>query len=759
MPHVTRRDSLFHFGDFDVDLSDRQLLRNGSRLRLQEQQFRVLALLMEHPGRLITREEFQERLWPADTFVDFEAGLNTAVKKLREVLGDSSTHPHYIETVPRQGYRFIADVAGPEKTRLRPGTLRRLRQGAIAGAILLVAALTLILHSHGTPALTEKDSILLADFTNATGDPVFDLTLRQGLVIQLEQSPFLSMLPEGRVSEALAYMGRPSGERLTGSTAREVCARCGGKALVEGSIARLDSHLVLTLNAVSCAEGDSLAREQVEVDRKERVLQALGAMSSRLRHKLGESLPSIQTSDVPLEQATTSSLEALRAYSRGMALMNREPQTEAISYFLRAVEIDPTFATAYAALSSAYGNLGARNGNDYAVKAYELRGRVSERERLYIEARYYDNATGELGKTIETYQRWIKAYPRDISPHTQIAFRYLNTGEFEKAVAEGLEGIRRDPLPPQRYWAAISGHLALGRTDAARALADEAIKNKRDNAITRNLRYLIGFVERDSEAMRQQVEWARGRLTEHDMVAQEARSAAFFGRLKEARTMLRRAIEMAERNDLPGTAAGHRATQAMIEASFGNDRQARSLARAARSKSHVGLVLLPVALSLARIGDQAEAEALADELHQGHPRGTSLHAVWLPVIRAEMEIRRGHPARAIENLESVFRYELALAPAFPPGCVAVDARGRALLALGDGAAAAREFQKIIDHRGLVPNHPVWVLAHLGLARAQALAGDVAGSRKAYEEFFALWKDADPDIPVLRYARLEYARLP
>jgi DNA-binding winged helix-turn-helix (wHTH) protein/tetratricopeptide (TPR) repeat protein len=760
MAQAAPNSSTIRFDCFEVDAGTGDLRQNGVTVRLQPQPLHLLLALLRQPGRVVSREELRRSLWPEETFVDFDDGLHQAAAKLREALGDSAQSPRYIGTVPRRGYRFIAQVTtADELSAPRRFSKRILWFATAAGVLVLVAVSAVVFHIRRTSALTERDFILLADFTNTTGDPVFDATLKQAVAVQLGQSPYLSILSERRVQETLAYMERPTEERVTGAVAAEVCQRCGVKAMLRGEIARLGGRYVIGLEAVNCVTGGPLAHVQETADSKEKVLEAISKASSGLRRNLGESVRSVQRYDVPLQEASTSSLEALKAYSLGRVQVNRGAQAEAITHFLRAVELDSSFASAYVELSLAYGNLLRDDeANKYATKAFELRQRVSERERLDIESRYTTNATRDFLKTVETLQQWVRTYPRDPAPRRRLAFRYQNLGQFEKALAEGREAIRLDPTHPGNYWALTLANLALNRSAEAKAAAEDAVEHKHDNWLTHFLLYEAAFVLGDADTMRRQVEWAKGQPEEHALVAAQAASAAFFGRLAEARSIYRRAIELAARNDDNEHAAVYTAGQALIEASFGNHRQARELAAKALAIDRARRVLVVAALTLARTGDRAQAGALAEELRQRLPKDLPVNAILLPAIRAEIGISRGQPARALDHLQAALPYEFVIELGYERNLTAVEARARALLAAGDGAGAAREFQKILDHRGLVPNHPAYALAHLGLARALLLAGDTAKSRKAYEDFLALWKEADPDIPVLRQARSEYGKL-
>jgi eukaryotic-like serine/threonine-protein kinase len=430
----TQSPVVLHFGTFEVDLRAGELRKQGVRVKLQEQPFRVLSVLLQRPGEIVTREDLRHSIWPADTFVDFDNSLNTSINKLREGLGDSAERPRFIETLPRRGYRFLAPVSSGDRK-----VEGRTRAWKIVVAVLAVAALLaggLFWRSRHAQRLTEKDTIVLADFANTTGDPVFDDALKQGLSVQLEQSPFLNIVSDQKVNEELQLMGRPKNERLTPDLAREVCQRIGSKAILTGSISRLGAHYAIGMNALNCPTGDSLVSEQVEADSQEHVLKALGESATKMRRNLGESLKSIQRFDAPLEQVTTPSLQALRAYSLGMKTLDTRGRTAAIPFLQRAVELDPNFAMAYARLGALYAGNDAPLSAENVYKAYELREKVTERERLYIEAHYYRDVTGEQDKAASIWEVMQQTYPREVEPYSNLAGFYGQLGNYEKALAE-----------------------------------------------------------------------------------------------------------------------------------------------------------------------------------------------------------------------------------------------------------------------------------------------------------------------------------
>ena len=619
-------------------------------------------------------------------------------------------------------------------------------------ALVVVAAMVGgIRYFRSAPVLTEKDTILLADFVNTTGDAVFDGTLKQALEVQLAQSPFLNLLSEERVRQTLRLMNRPTEERVSGPMAREVCQRQNLKALLTGEIAPLGSHFVITLDALNCATGDSLAKEQVEATRKEEVLSALGKSVSRLRRKLGESLASVEKLDKPFEEATTSSLEALKQFSLGHETQFRGRERESIPYFERAIELDPNFAHAYRRLGVVYNNAGEREkSREYLTKAFELRNRVSERERLGISGEYYAESTGEFEKARETYELYIRTYPRDRTPRNNLAYRLNNLGEFEKAAEHAREGLNLDPNVHVLYFNLGRAYLAMGRVEEARAVHEQQIARGMENMGAHTPLYTIAFLQGDAAAMQRHAEWARGKPDEYVMLNTQADAAAYLGKHKEALELRRRTVEMARQRGSIEPAARVLAAAALNETSYGNCPQARQQIEAALSLDRQG-AQNDAPYVFAFCGDATRAQALADELAKRFPLGTLINNVTVPEIRAIVEMNRGNPAKAIELLRSAEPFEKGQ---FGPTYT----RGIAYLKAKLGKEAAAEFEKVLSRRGISPRSMLHALSYLQLGRAYALAGETEKARKAYQDFLALWKDADPDIPVFQQAKAEYAKL-
>ena len=605
--------------------------------------------------------------------------------------------------------------------------------------------------------LTEKDTVVLADFTNSTGDPVFDDALKQALAVQLGQSPFLNILSERRVEETLRLMGRPTTERITTDVARELCIRTGSKAIVRGSISNLGGQYVIGLSTIGCSSGDTLATEQEQAAAKQDVLKALGTAASALRGKLGESLATVQKFDVPVE-ATTPSLEALKAYSMGITTGRTKGDAEAIPFMKRAIELDPNFAMAYVGLGVEYANLGqASLAAEYTKKAYDLRDRVSDRERYRISAFYYQYVTGEVEKATEAYELWAKTYPRDQVPHGNLGYIYSVLGQYDKAAAETEEQQRLGPTLTG-YGNLAGIYTNLGRFDDAKALLRQAQTNQVDGFVIRGDLYSLAFLRGDAAETERQVAWAAGRPGEEDgMLSTQSDTEAYYGRLTRARDFSRRAADAAVRNDSKETAALWLANAALREAEFGNAAAAKQRVDAALALAPGRDVKLLAAMTLARTGDAARAKVMVEQLEKSEATNTMLKIYWLPTIKAAIELNGGSPSQAVIDLEAASPYELG-GPLPIGGLYPVYVRGQAYLAAHNGTAAAGEFQRILDHRGIVLNLPLGALAHLQLGRAYAMSGDRAKAHNAYQDFFNVWKDADPDIPILKEAKAEFAKL-
>jgi serine/threonine protein kinase/Flp pilus assembly protein TadD len=611
--------------------------------------------------------------------------------------------------------------------------------------------------------LTEKDTIVLADFTNTTGDAVFDDTLKQALAIQLEQSPFLSLVSEERIQQTLRLMNQSPDARLTPKIARELCLRTQSAAVLEGTIASLGSNYVLGLKAVNCSTGNAVAQEQASADGKERVLQTLGDAAVRLRGKLGESLSTVEKFATPVEQATTSSLEALQAYSLGRKTMTGlNDFAGAVAPLQRAIRLDPNFAMAYASLGTIYSNLGEKNQSaENTRKAYELRDRVSEREKFYIESHYYHYVAGDLEKAGQVYELWARAYPRDDVPPTNLGVIYTSLGQHDKALAAALDDLQLDPGSAISYANIVGCYIALNRLEEARAIDEKAHAKKLDSPSLSEYEYALAFLQNDAAGMAKQVAHAAGSAGVEDVLLDmEADTAAYSGRLGKARELTRRAVASAEHADEKETGASYQAEAAIREALFGNTAEARQRTAAALALSTGRDVQFAAALALAIAGDSPRAQSLSEDLVRRFPDDTMVQFNYLPAIRAQLALARRDAPKAVEALQPAAPSELGLPSEsnLNLSLCPVYLRGEAYLAMHQGREAAAEMQKILDHPGLVVNESIGALAHVGLGRAYALSGDTAKAKTAYQDFFALWKDADPDIPILKQAKAEYGKL-
>jgi tetratricopeptide (TPR) repeat protein len=628
----------------------------------------------------------------------------------------------------------------------------------IPAAVAVLALPVGYFYFHHTPKLTDKDTIVLADFTNTTADPVFDGTLRQGMAVQLEQSPFLSLVSDERVQQVLRLMGRPADSRLTPELAREICERTASAAVLDGSIASLGSQYVLGLRAKDCRTGDVLAEEQMQAAKKEDVLNALGQIASKFRTRVGESLTTVEKYDTPLAEATTPSLEALKAYSAGWKVLSSTGSAAAVPFYKHAIEIDPKFAMAHALLGRMYGDIGESVlSAESTSNAYQLRDRASDKEKFLISASYDMQVTGNLEKAQRTCELWMQAYPRAREAHGFLAgIIYPAFGKYETSVEEAKITIGLDPDLPIGYSILSSSDAALGRTDEAENALRRASQRKLEIPDFFIQRYAIAFLKGDKAGMEREGAQARGKSGVEDWMANsQGFVLAYSGHLEEARKMSQRAAALARQADHQETTALYEMGAAMREALFGNAPEARQRAMAAVGLSKSRDVEYGVAFALALSGDSSRSQTLADDLSRRFPVDTTVRFTYIPTLRALLALNHSKPLNAIELLQTAIPYELgmevgSLYPAY--------VRGEAYLAAHQGREAAVEFLKILDHRGIVVSDPIGALAHLQLGRAYALSGDKTSAKTAYQNFLTLWKDADPDIPILREAKSEYAEV-
>ena len=630
---------------------------------------------------------------------------------------------------------------------------------AVLAALVFAALVSAgIRYLHRGHEFSEKDTIVVADFDNRTGESEWDSTLKLALTNDLENSKYLNVLPDQTVSETLKMMRQPPDEHLTKELATQVCLRNGNTALLTGSIAKVGERYHLDLRAVNCATGSSLASVDADANTKENVIAALKEASNELRQKLGESLASVKSNATPLPQTTSASLEAIKAYALGQKMKASQGSEAAVPFYKQAIELDPEFAEAYAALGAAYSDLNEDSlWIEYSRKAYELRDRVSsQREKFHIEAEYYDS-TGEKEKANQTYLQWIQAYPEDHRPHQNLALNYSEMGQYDKAVEEEKTVLKLQPNNVNGFAALMGDYLALDQLENANGILEQAQARKLDHNVLGLYRYYTAFLANDSGTMEKQLESAMGKPgAEDSLLSAASDTEAFSGQFARSRTLTKRAAQAARNVDAAETAAGWMANAAMREAEVGNSAQAREIAAEALKLSHGRDVQVKIALALTRAGQIAEAETIAAKLDAENSRSTMMQSYWLPTIRAALELQKKNPSKAIDVLDETTPYELG--EALDGHTYPIYLRGEAYLKLGRGREAAAEFQKILDHRGVVVNFVIGALAQLQLARAAALSGDTASARKHYEEFLELWEGADADVPVLTAARAEYQRL-
>jgi eukaryotic-like serine/threonine-protein kinase len=785
---------LVRFGAFELNLRSAELYCDGQKVQLQEQPFQVLRLLTETPREVVTREEIRGRLWPDDTIVEFENAINAAIKKLRIALGDSVEEPRYVETVKRRGYRLMVPVervplsvqsepASPGETvpveqysgaasGQKRSAAKSTHWKAIANAAILILMVCLAAgyaYFHGTyqtrAQLKDKDKIVLAEFINKTGDPVFDGTLRQGLRVQLEQSPFLSLVSDERMQQVLQLMGQPEGTALTPEIAREICARTGSAAVVDGSITSMGSKYVLGLRAKDCHSGEILAEEQLQSSGKEDVLNALGLIAIKLRARVGESKATVARFSTPLAEATTSSLDALSAYSEGFRVLSSTGSAAALPFFKRATEIDPKFAMAYAHLGLVYTSMGESNLATASIrKAYELGSRASEAERFFIEGSYYEQVTGNLELAQQVCETWAQTYPEAMEPHGFLSGAiYPVFGRYEKSGEHALKTVELDPEFAIGYNLLALSYIERDRLKEAEDILRQAADRKMEIPDFFVDRYEIAFLKGDQAATDREASLSQGVSGAEDLVSNQAAfSLAYVGHLQQARRKSRLAAVVAMQSGQPERAALFEAGEAIREALFGNAAEARTRAQESLQKAKDKEVEYGAAFALALSGDSSQSRAIADSLEKQYPEDTSVKFSYLPTLRALLALNHHDPATAIEVLQIAVPHELGTPQSADYGFFGalypVYVRGQAQMAAGRGSEAAVEFHKIISHPGIVVNDPVGALARLQYARALALSGEKIKAKAAYQDFLNLWKDADRDLTLLKETQIEDASL-
>jgi eukaryotic-like serine/threonine-protein kinase len=764
---------LYQFGPFRVDPDKQTLLRDGEPIALAPKTFQLLLVLLRHGNEIVTKDELMKAVWP-DTFVE-ETNLTRNIFTLRKALGETELD-RYIVTVPGQGYRLAAPAslfAEPEvsiavaehaKVQVRIEDTRGWKWIAIVAMLLLVlGAVTWRVFLHRSPVLGEKDTIVLADFSNSTGDPVFDDTLRQGMAVELDQSPFLSLISEDRIRRTLSLMGAPKDARLTSDLAREVCVRLGSTAVIDGSIARMGTQFVLGLRAVNCATGETLDDEQVQIARKEDILRALTQIAGKFRSHAGESLATIQKHATPLAEATTPSLEALKAYSAAWEVAFSSPHN-AILLLQRAVQIDPDFAMAYAFQGRLYADIWEPVLSQQSIsRAYELRNRASDRERFFIELNYESQVTGNLERTQEICQLWAQTYPRDWQPHGELTWIDQELGRFDDSAAEAEKAIDLNPDFTPGYNNLAWAYVLSDRLDKAENTLQRAAGRKLEMPEMLVMRYYIAFLKGDHAGMERAAAEAQGHPEAEDWIAYEHASAlAYSGRMKMARGLTKRAVELARQTNQPERVAMYEAGMAVREAFYGETLEAKREAEGARALSNGRDVEWAAALAYALSGDLLASQKLTADLEKRFPNDTCVRLTYLPALRALAALHDDDPAKALDLLQTAAPIEFGVPGSwsgFYGNLYPAYLRGMAYLAQRRGTEAAAEFQKVLVHPSIVFTDPVGALAHLQLGRAYALTRDTAKAKSEYQDFLVLWKDADSDIPVLKQAKAEYARLP
>ncbi len=755
-----------------MDAEKETLLRAGEPVPLTPKTFQILLVLVRHSQEIVTKDDLLKAVWP-DTFVE-EANLSRTIFMLRKALGESSQDRKYILTVPGRGYRLaenvqlVADqdfslVAAQHQTVEVQVTEKTWRMQPIAvAAVLVLAAVAVAWRILGhRQVLSARDTVVLADFANATGDKVFDETLRQGMAVQLEQSPYLSLVSEQRIRHTLGLMGESPDAKLTPELARQICARTGSAAVLEGSIASLGSQYVLSLSAKSCNTGETLDEEMAQATHKEDVLNALSQMASTFRKRVGESLQTIHQHSTPLAEATTSSLEALEAYTTGWRLQFANGATASMPFFKRAVEIDPGFAMAHAALGRIYQDLDESDLSAESLsRAWELRERTSDHEKFFITANYQALVTGNMEQARQTCEAWAQTYPRDPIPTTMLS-GYVNkvAGRYEVALEWARKSIRLDPDFVIGYYNLGVDNMYLNRLDEA----DNALRLATGRGLEWDealmLAYDVAFLKGDRAVMEQTSARARQRSGGEGWISnKEAYALAYYGRLREARSATDRAVEFSKHTAQSERAALWETGAAVREALYGNAAEARRRAVAALKLSRNREVEYGAAFALARSGEMTQAEALAEDIEKRFPEDTAARFSYLPTLQAVFALQRGDPAKAIEILQGAVPYETGTPRLLVGAMYPVYLRGEAFLAEKRGGAAAEEFQRILDHRGVVVSDPVGALARLELGRAYRMTGDKAKARAAYEDFLALWKNADPDMPLLLETKREVRQI-
>lgn len=759
----------YRFGPFELDPREGSLSRNGNRVKLQDLPCRLLVMLVERGGELVTREEVRQRIWPENTFVEFDNSLGVAIRKVRDALGDNADLPHYIETIPRRGYRFVASVqtdgtAAPAPSMETRAWVPDQKTVAHRGwlfwvAIALGGALVFagwIWWSQTRARIPERAAVVVGDFANTTGDSLFDGSLRRAVVIQLAQSPYLNILPDRKLGEVLQDLGRSPDDKLTPALALEVCQRGKASALISGSIQPTGGAYLMALEATRCANGSSLAHETVTVANQKAVLPRLGSMIDDLRRSLGESRASLQKFDVPVEQATTSSLEALKAYQLGLELRAHSRNLEARPAFKTAIALDPDFAIAYAQLGSSYSNQGeTQEGKKYFQKAFELRAHATEPERLYIVGRYFDIITNEREKGSETFKLWTELYPDEWLAYNALANDANLMGRYDTAIDASEHAVHLDPNHNSGYINLLSGLISLNRLDEAKSICGELIGRGHDDTFIHLGLFAIASLKHDEEALSREYEWAQKHPDDTAMRYARAQADASIGKVTQSTALFEEVAKLSAASGDTEASANTLATSAEINSEMGRTAVAQKESEQALRLRKNQIVLGLGALIASRAGNVKRSRELLDELDHDYPLSTFNIGLYSPMARTMLTVAHGSSAAEINNLmEAALPYELGQVAVLLP----IYVRGDSYLQIRSEKEAEREFQKVLEHHAVDPVTTLYPLSQLGLARCYALLGRKVESRQAYEAFFSLWKDADRDLPILVSARAEYRKL-
>jgi DNA-binding winged helix-turn-helix (wHTH) protein/Tfp pilus assembly protein PilF len=779
---------IYRFASFRLNVPERTLELNGKPLSLSPKAWEVLRVLIVHRGRVVERQMLMDEVWPG-TFVE-ENNLAFNISVLRKVLGESAATPKFIETVPKRGYRFIAPVeeescepappanvidavAAGSGIAEAPATVqsdyrakRRSWKSFIAVALGVTSLVVLFaVREANHPKLNGEDKILLAGFTNNTGESVFDGTLDRGLAIELEQSPFLSLIPERHVSQTLGLMGQPPDAHMSPDGTRDLCRRAGGAAVLQGKISRLGRDYVVSLQAMSCGDGGTIYEGQAQAKQKEQVLAAVSRLAGEFRRKAGDSGENLREHGAPLSEATTPSPDALEAYSLGWRQLAFSGAAAALPHFHRAIELDGKFAMAYAALGRIYADLDQSSAAmENTKRAWELRERTSDKEKFLIKANYDLFVTGNLGDARQTAELWSQTYPRLSQPHFMLSgIPNKVSGNFTSGIAEAKRGLALDPDFGIGYYNLAVNHAYLNQFKEAQDVLQQASARGLEDDELVMLRFELAFLRGDDLEMSRQATRARGRSGSQTWMSLRQASVLFYaGRAREARGVLRRAMTEAELGSQKERAALWQASAAVREAWLGNVSQATQAARTAMQIVPSREVQYGAALAFGLAGDMATAQKIAHKLEGEYPLDTCVRFNYLPVLRAQLALSRADALSAIEALQVAAPYEDGITWSVMSGLFGamypVYLRGEAYLAEKQGRKAAVEFQKILDHPGIVVADPIGALARLQLGRAWSMAGDSKKAKSAYEDFLALWKEADPNIPVLVQAKADYQKL-